>query len=115
MENEVTHRPWGMFEVIGTSAHHQVKHLTIDPGQRLSDQRHKYRAETWIPVNGTLHVDLHGHLKEVHPGRTFSIGPMAWHRLINPGEKPLIVVEIQTGSSFEEEDIERREDDYGRA
>lgn len=114
-ENEYVTRPWGAYEVIGISAFHQVKHLTIDPYQRLSDQRHKHRSETWMPINDVLEVELHGHFITVAPGRTLSIGPGAWHRLRNPNEKPLIVVEIQTGRSFEEEDIERRDDDYGRA
>jgi len=36
------------------------------------------------------------------------------HRLANPGKVPAFVIEVQTGTSFDEDDIVRYEDIYGR-
>jgi mannose-1-phosphate guanylyltransferase/mannose-6-phosphate isomerase len=38
----------------------------------------------------------------------------ATHRLENPGDAPLEIVEVQTGSYLDEDDIVRFQDDYGR-
>jgi mannose-6-phosphate isomerase-like protein (cupin superfamily) len=96
----------------------QIKILTIEPGKRLSDQKHKYRGETWIPLNGVLTVTLDNTSKHVYQGRSLSIESEVWHRLENDatlnGGRLLEILEVQTGTSFEEDDIERRADDFGR-
>lgn len=113
MQEEVT-RPWGFYRILETSENFQIKLLTINPKSRLSDQKHFERAETWIPINGVLKVNLQGFVKGVAPGRSLNIERKAWHRLENQSSEPLEVLEIQYGTNFSENDIERRKDDYGR-
>jgi mannose-6-phosphate isomerase len=108
-------RPWGSFSVLDDASTHKVKTLTVDPGQRLSYQRHEKRAEHWFVVSGVAKVTLDDKELTLHRGDYVDIPTMAWHRIENPGDEPLIFVEVQHGSYFGEDDIERRSDDYGRA
>jgi mannose-6-phosphate isomerase len=112
---EKAERPWGRYEVLQESATHKVKCIWMKPGFRLSYQRHKHRAEHWYIVQGTGIITIDGEESPVGPGSTveFPIGTL--HRLANTGSEEIIFVEVQTGTSFDESDIERVEDDYGRA
>jgi mannose-6-phosphate isomerase len=112
---EKSDRPWGRYEVLQESATHKVKCIWMNPGSRLSYQRHKFRAEHWFIVQGTGVVTIDGVESQVGPGDTveFEIGVL--HRLANTGTEEIIFVEVQTGTSFAEDDIERIEDDFGRA
>ena len=87
----------------------------MNPGARLSYQRHKYRAEHWFIVQGSGIVTIDGVESPVKAGDTveFAIGVL--HRLANTGNEEIIFIEVQTGTSFAEDDIERIEDDFGRA
>ena len=114
MELEKSERPWGRYEVLQESAHHKVKCIWVNPGKRLSYQRHQKRAEHWFIVQGTALVTIDGKERTVGPGETvdFRIGVL--HRLANIGQDEVIFVEVQTGSYFGEDDIERIEDDFNR-
>jgi len=114
MELEKSERPWGRYEVLQESAHHKVKRIWVNPGKRLSYQRHQKRAEHWFIVQGTALVTIDGKERTVGPGETvdFAIGVL--HRLANIGQDEVIFVEVQTGSYFGEDDIERIEDDFNR-
>jgi len=114
-ELEKSERPWGRYEVLQESDTHKVKCIWMNPGARLSYQRHKFRAEHWFIVQGTGIVTIDGVESTVGPGDTveFEIGVL--HRLANTGTNEIIFVEVQTGTSFGEDDIERVEDDFGRA
>ena len=103
-------RPWGSYEIITSTDQYQMKVLKIGPGLRLSDQRHRHRAEIWIPIDGVLHVSDHC----VPRGSTHQIAAGEWHRLENRNAHDITVIEIQTGDCFGEDDIKRRADDYGR-
>ena len=107
-------RPWGRYEVIEESSSHKVKSIFVAPGMRLSYQRHKYRAEHWFIVAGNPEVTVDGEIRKIGPGDSvqFAIGVL--HRIANPGTEDVIFVEVQTGTYFGEDDIERVEDDYGR-
>lgn len=108
-------RPWGGFHVLTTGHRYKVKRLVVDPGHQTSLQRHQHRAEVWTVVQGTAEVvDLRGNIFQLIEGETHEIEPGEWHRLRNPGKLQLVVIEVQTGSYLEEDDIERKEDDYGR-
>jgi mannose-6-phosphate isomerase-like protein (cupin superfamily) len=87
----------------------------MKPGARLSYQRHKFRAEHWFIVQGSGIVTIDGVESPVKTGDTveFPIGTL--HRLANTGSEEIIFIEVQTGTSFAEDDIERIEDDFGRA
>ena len=107
-------RPWGSFTILHTDTSHQVKKLVVNPGMRLSLQSHKYRAEHWFIVSGTALVELEDSTFELGKGGTVDIPLGAKHRITCKPEHPLIFIEVQTGSSFDENDITRYEDDFGR-
>jgi mannose-6-phosphate isomerase len=114
MELEKSERPWGRYEVLQESATHKVKCIWVSPGKRLSYQRHQKRAEHWFIVQGTALVTIDGVDKTLGAGATvdFAIGVL--HRIANIGSDEVIFVEVQTGTYFGEDDIERVEDDFGR-
>ena len=91
---EKSERPWGRYEVLSDQPTYKVKTIWVSPGQRLSYQRHEKRAE--------------------HPGDEVTFGIGIAHRMHNTGTEELILVEVQTGSYFGEDDITRIEDDFGR-
>jgi mannose-6-phosphate isomerase len=111
---EKSERPWGRYEVLQESDTHKVKCIWVLPGKRLSLQRHKFRAEHWFIVAGTADVTIDGTVKRVGVGDSvqFAIGVL--HRIHNVGDDEVIFVEVQTGTYFGEDDIERVEDDFGR-
>lgn len=114
MELEKSERPWGRYEVLQESQTHKVKCIWVSPGKRLSYQRHQKRAEHWFIVQGNARVTINGEIKVLGAGATvdFAIGVL--HRIENVGNEEVIFVEVQTGTYFGEDDIERVEDDFGR-
>ena len=108
------HRPWGYFESLEMSETAQVKRLVVSPGARLSLQRHKFRSEHWVVVSGTAKVVNGEAVFDLNPSQSTFIPVMTLHQLENPGDDPLVIIEVQTGSYFGEDDIERFADDYGR-
>lgn len=115
MTAEHDERPWGAYTVLDGAATHKVKRIVVAPGRRLSYQRHAHRAEHWFVVAGRAEVTLDGAVRVVAAGDAVDIPRGAAHRIANPGDDDLVFVEIQHGDSFAEDDIERLEDDYGRA
>ena len=113
------HRPWGFFETLILSDSFQVKRIVVNPGASLSLQSHKYRSEHWIVVVGTAKVTV-GETVEtvecqlVHENESVYIPLGAIHRMENPGETPMELIEVQTGSYLGEDDIVRYEDVYAR-
>lgn len=108
-------RPWGQFWVLDDGERCKVKRIEITPGKRLSYQRHRRRAEHWYIVAGRARVTLDDVVHERGVGDTIEVPRGGWHRVENPGREPLVFIEVQTGDYFGEDDIERREDDFGRA
>jgi mannose-6-phosphate isomerase len=109
-------RPWGSYTVLeDDAASHKVKRIVVQPGKRLSYQRHSRRAEHWFVVEGWAGVTLDGERHDLGPGEAIDIPRGAAHRVENPGDVPLVFVEVQHGDYFGEDDIERLEDDFGRA
>jgi mannose-6-phosphate isomerase len=107
-------RPWGRYEILQESDSHKVKCIWVTPGKRLSYQRHQKRAEHWFMVAGSARVTLNGVVSELKAGQTIDIGIGDLHRIENTGSDDLVFIEVQSGSYFGEDDIERIEDDYGR-
>ena len=107
--------PWGRWEVLLDAPDHKVKRITVNPGKRLSYQKHFKRKEHWYVVSGQALVTLDGEDISLASGQSVDIHREAAHRVANPGETPLVFIETQTGSYFGEDDIVRLEDDYGRA
>ena len=112
--NVIGYRPWGMYEVLVDDANHKVKKIIVYPGAKLSLQSHKRRAEHWIVVNGTAKVVNGENLLTLHENESTYISANAKHQLSNPGTNNLEIIEVQTGDYFEEDDIFRYEDVYGR-
>ena len=108
-------RPWGGYEVLLDADDCTVKRLWVEPGQRFSYQRHQHRSEHWVIVAGTGLATLDGVERSVGPGDTVEVPVRTAHRLANRGTDQLVFIEVQTGTSFAEDDIERLDDDYGRA
>ncbi|MCZ7534370.1 MAG: phosphomannose isomerase type II C-terminal cupin domain [Acidimicrobiia bacterium] len=108
-------RPWGNYTVLGGGDGFQVKTIVVHPGKRLSYQRHQHRAEHWVIVSGVGRVTLEGSDSDIAPGDTVNVPKGQLHRMANPGTDPLIFVEVQLGDYLGEDDIERVEDDFGRA
>lgn len=111
---ESVEKPWGAYQVLDAGEGFQVKRIEVRPGGRLSYQRHARRAEHWFVVAGAARVVLDGEEREVSPGEAVDIPVGAAHRVASAGEERLVLIEIQTGDYFGEDDIVRLEDDYGR-
>ena len=107
-------RPWGWFETLAESERFKVKRIVVLPGAALSLQSHRFRAEHWIVVEGTARVTVGDNVKLVNANESVYIPLGAKHRLENPGDAPLVLVEVQTGTYFGEDDIVRYEDVYAR-
>jgi mannose-6-phosphate isomerase len=113
---EFDERPWGSFTVLDDELFdHKVKRIVVAPGKRLSYQRHTRRAEHWFVVNGTATVVLDDVEHVVPTGGSIDIGLGQKHRCENRGTTPVVLIEVQHGTYFGEDDIERIEDDFGRA
>jgi len=107
-------RPWGSYENIEKGHRYQVKRIVVNPGATLSLQKHHHRAEHWIVVKGTAEVTRGDDTFTLSENESTYIPLGAIHRLSNPGKLPVELIEIQTGSYLEEDDIVRLEDIYGR-
>ena len=114
IEHSFEYRPWGMFENLLDSAVCKVKRLTVDPGQHLSLQYHHKRSEHWTVVAGKATVQLDGETLTLEPGHSIDIPLGAHHALGNETNAPVIVIEVQMGSYFGEDDIVRVSDPYDR-
>lgn len=109
-----TYRPWGWYEVVDRGERFLVKRIAVNPGQKLSLQKHDHRSEHWIVVRGTAGVTNGDRQFNVQENESTYIPQGAVHRLENSGEGPVEVVEIQYGTDLREDDIVRFEDAYGR-
>jgi mannose-6-phosphate isomerase len=107
-------RPWGAFERFTLNEPSTVKIITVQAGQTLSLQRHEHRDELWVALDPGLVFEIEG--KTIHPevGDRVLIRARQTHRLSCAGDAPARIMEIAFGH-FDEEDIERLEDAYGRS
>ena len=108
------HRPWGWFESLVMGKRFQVKRIVVHPGAALSLQSHHHRSEHWIVVEGTAKVTVDAEVKLLSENQSVYIPLGAVHRMENPGKVPMVLIEVQTGSYFGEDDIIRYEDVYAR-
>ena len=108
-------RPWGRYEILQELASLKVKCIWVHPTKRLSYQRHERRAEHWFLVAGTATVTINGVESNVSAGDSLDIAIGDLHRIENIGDDDVIFIEVQSGTYFGEDDIERIEDDFGRS
>ncbi len=111
---ESSSRPWGRYQVLEEQSTHKVKCIWVSAGQRLSYQKHQKRAEHWFIVAGSGEVTIDGSIRLVQACDSVDIAVKQLHRVHNTGKEDLIFIEVQTGTYFGEDDIERVEDDFGR-
>ncbi|MFH0790741.1 MAG: mannose-1-phosphate guanylyltransferase/mannose-6-phosphate isomerase [Candidatus Omnitrophota bacterium] len=107
-------RPWGRYTVLQSGMGFKIKLIEIEPRKRLSLQRHKNRAEHWIVVSGCALITNSDKVTRVYSNQSIYIPKGTKHRLENPANLPLQIVEVQTGNYLEEDDIERFDDDFKR-
>ncbi|HVT28369.1 MAG TPA: mannose-1-phosphate guanylyltransferase/mannose-6-phosphate isomerase [Lacipirellulaceae bacterium] len=113
--HEKEYRPWGWYQTINLGNRFRVKEIVVNPGGRLSLQSHHHRAEHWVVVRGTARVTIGESTKLVTENESVFIPLGAKHRLENSGRIPMHLIEVQTGSYLEEDDIQRFDDSYGRS
>ncbi len=108
------HRPWGNFIVLLDADYCKVKLLQINPGHEISYQYHHKRQEEWTIVSGQGVVTLDDKKLPVQAGDHVTILPLQKHTICSNDDNTLMIVEVQTGTYFGEDDIVRLSDQYGR-
>ncbi len=114
VQHRDVYRPWGVYDAIGSGARYQVKKITVNPGAKLSVQKHHHRAEHWVVVSGTARVTNGEKTYLVTENESTYIPIGQVHCLENPGVIPLELIEVQSGAYLGDDDIVRLEDRYGR-
>ena len=107
-------RPWGWYDSLEKGEGFQVKRIVVNPGAVLSLQVHHYRSEHWIVVRGVARITLGEEVITLAQNQSSFIPVGEKHRVENPGQVPLEIIEIQSGTYLGEDDIVRLEDRYGR-
>jgi mannose-1-phosphate guanylyltransferase len=112
--HRTVNRPWGTYTVVEEGPHYKMKRIVVKPHASLSLQMHKHRSEHWVVIAGSAEI-VNGEqtLRLEHDQSTY-IPAGHKHRLSNPGEQDLVIIEVQTGAYLGEDDIVRFEDKYGR-
>ena len=113
-ENRKVFRPWGNYFSLDYSSRWKIKRIEVNPGSSLSLQLHKKRSEHWIVVEGTAKVQIDNKEFFLETNQSCFVPISSKHRLSNPKEVPLIIIEVQIGEYLGEDDIIRFEDKYGR-
>ncbi len=108
------YRPWGSYTILEEGPYYKIKRLEVLPGAKLSKQMHHHRSEHWVVVSGTALAEVDDVEYLLTENQSIDIPKTATHRLANPGRVPVEIIEIQTGSYLEEDDIVRFDDVYGR-
>lgn len=112
--HRTVYRPWGKYDLICFEERDQVKRISVNPGAKLSLQKHFHRSEHWVVVKGTALVTRGEDTLTVSENESVYLPAGMVHALENPGKTTLEIIEIQTGSYLGEDDIVRFEDRYGR-
>jgi mannose-1-phosphate guanylyltransferase/mannose-6-phosphate isomerase len=112
--HRTVHRPWGTYTVLEEGPGFKIKRIEVKPGASLSLQMHQHRSEHWIVVSGTAHVVNGERELTVATNESTFIPPRNKHRLANPHNVELVIIEVQSGPYLGEDDIVRFDDQYGR-
>lgn len=116
-------KPWGEFEILGhffldepeNKTEIVIKRISVNPGGKLSLQSHAQRSEQWNVVSGKGEFVIGDKKISVKAGDCAYVLQGEKHRMINSDNtESLVVIEVGRGL-FNEDDIVRYEDDYGRA
>lgn len=112
--HSTVHRPWGTYTVLEEGPRFKIKDIEINPKARLSMQYHHHRSEHWVVVRGTARITNGDKMLILKENESTFIPQGQRHRLENPSDEPLNIIEVQCGDYVGEDDIVRVEDMYGR-
>lgn len=113
-ENKKVYRPWGNYLTMDCGSLWKIKKIEVAPGASLSLQLHKKRAEHWIVVEGSAKVEIDNKEFNLKANQSCFVPLGLKHRLSNPGDQKLVIIEVQSGKYLGEDDIIRFHDIYGR-
>ena len=108
------YRPWGWYETILDAEFFKVKRIHVKPNESLSLQKHKFRSEHWVVIEGEASIKLNDKSIKLKSNQSTYISKNTLHRLSNNTRKDLEIIEIQSGTYLGEDDIIRLKDKYGR-
>ncbi|MBP1018869.1 mannose-1-phosphate guanylyltransferase/mannose-6-phosphate isomerase [Serratia fonticola] len=108
------YRPWGRCDILVAEKRFNVNRITVNPGEAFSLQMHHHRAEHWVVLSGTARVTTGDKTFLITENQSTFIPVAVIHRLENPGNIPLELIEIQSGSYLGDDDVIRIKDHYGR-
>jgi mannose-1-phosphate guanylyltransferase / mannose-6-phosphate isomerase len=114
LEHRTIQRPWGNYTILEEGPRYKVKRIVVDPQQRLSLQWHHHRSEHWIVVKGSAKVTIGEKEQIIEENQSVYVPKKGTHRLENPTDTPIELIEVQVGDYLGEDDIVRVEDVYGR-
>ena len=112
--HKITHRPWGLYDVLDSGNGFKVKRITVKAGAKLSLQKHKHRAEHWVVVSGTAKITKGTEIFLLSKNQSTYIPAGTVHCIENNESDPLELIEVQSGDYLSEDDIVRLDDIYGR-
>jgi len=112
--HQTVYRPWGSYTILEEGVNFKIKRIVVNPGQRLSLQLHKHRAEHWVVVSGVATITNNEIEFNLNENQSTYISKTHRHRLENKGSAPLAIIEVQCGDYVGEDDIVRFDDSYGR-
>jgi mannose-1-phosphate guanylyltransferase/mannose-6-phosphate isomerase len=112
--HQTVHRPWGTYTVLEEGPRFKIKDIEIKPGCSLSMQYHHHRSEHWVVVRGMARITNGDKVLILRENESTYIPQEQKHRLENPGDVPLNIIEVQCGDYVGEDDIVRVDDVYGR-
>jgi mannose-1-phosphate guanylyltransferase/mannose-6-phosphate isomerase len=107
-------RPWGSYDSLENAENFQVKRLIVKPGAILSLQKHAHRSEHWVVVKGKARITKNEDEFDLNVNESTYISIGDVHRIANPFDEPVHIIEVQCGDYLGEDDIVRLEDNYGR-
>ena len=114
VNHSTVYKPWGYYKDLLSMNGYKVKKIAVNPGCKLSLQKHRHRSEHWVVSKGTAKVINGDETLVLKETESVFIAKSNVHRIENIGEEELHIIEVQFGEILEEDDIERIEDDFGR-
>lgn len=114
LEEKRVVRPWGEYTVLEEGEGYKIKRIEVTPSEKLSLQYHRHRSEHWVVIRGRAKIQLGEDEVFLGENESLFVPKEMPHRLENPTEEPLEIIEVQVGDYVGEDDIIRLSDIYGR-
>ena len=113
-KQNIFYRPWGKYINLYSGKGFLVKELVINPKSSISLQKHHHRSEHWTVTSGRPKITINKKKFFKNTNETAFIPKGAIHRIENPFNRAVKIIEVQTGPILKETDIIRFKDIYGR-